>query len=453
MLTFLDFLTFGITLIFVIFGLKRIFQTKTVCSADIVCFTLFVFYGMPIVYDYIVTTTPSDWFYVSWVSRRVRYIYDILLLVGVLLIQLGARTKPSQRETLRNRGFTREPLQASGVVTFFTILAWCVLLMPIPAVLLFSPKPMTYLGYHRSISEAYETSRGFAGAHNLISFMCIAALGAFFLIYWVRTRQTRSSWDAIRWIAVSLALIAVFIHSKRTAILFFLGIIFIVNFLEHRLRFSKVLIYAVVTLVGLYIYIGAQKGLTRSPLEFLRGDFARDYTLRHAIYRGRMTESSIVPYRGVTYLFTAVAYVPRVVWPNKPWPANVYFTRDVFNWTSSENIGWNFGFGFLEELVMNFGYMGILGCFFIGRISRTLDKFIYERSSYYAILWLPLVFSCVFASSVVLKLVVVLVVPTMIFGRVFAGPGSWLVLDSGEYENMEGEYYINENEDANSVLL
>ena len=92
---------------------------------------------------------------------------------------------------------------------------------------------------------------------------------------------------------------------------------------------------------------------------------------------------------------------------------------------------------------MNFGYIGILGCFFIGRFSRWLDRFIYSRSSYYAILWLPMIFGCVFASSVILKLITFMIVPTFVFARIFAGPNSWISLysaDDYEYHEIDEAY-------------
>jgi hypothetical protein len=114
------------------------------------------------------------------------------------------------------------------------------------------------------------------------------------------------------------------------------------------------------------------------------------------------------------------AYVPRSLWPAKPWTAPVYLTNDVFNRREGEHLSWGFGLGFIEELIMNFGYFGILGCLLIGKLCVWLDGRIYGRSSFYGVLWIPMVFSCAFASSVVLSLVIVVVVPALLLRPVFA---------------------------------
>ena len=91
MLFFLDSLVVLILLVITMRAVLRAFRTRIVCSSDLICGVLFVFYGLPLVYDWFSTgALVPDWFYMAWSSRRVRFIYDFVLLSSVLLIKLGA---------------------------------------------------------------------------------------------------------------------------------------------------------------------------------------------------------------------------------------------------------------------------------------------------------------------------------------------------------------------------
>ena len=52
-------------------------------------------------------------------------------------------------------------------------------------------------------------------------------------------------------------------------------------------------------------------------------------------------------------------FIPRVNWPEKPYPYAVYFVNDVLN-LPKKPIGWSFTTCILEEMISNFGIVGIL---------------------------------------------------------------------------------------------
>lgn len=416
-------------------GLLRAFRTRQARSSDLICVILFVFYGLPLVYDWIFTFHIPSYFFGAWSSQRVQFLYPLVLLATVLLVKLGAwQRRPLHGARFWHADVSLVPMRPAGVIPVFVVIAWVLLLAPVPAVMLLSDDPAAYLRYGALVAQHREGTPIQKQMIALIILICIVALFGFFVVYWVRTRYTRSGSDPVRWLSVVLVLIAAWIHGKRSMILFIFVIVGFVNFLERRLRFRTVLLYVLIGVVGGYFYIGLAKAYTRTPLEYVRGDLARDYTLRHVIYRSNWTGSELVPYRGATYIFLMTAYVPRVYWPGKPWPAPVYLTSDVFDRDADQLLGWGFGLGFMEELIMNFGYLGILGCLLIGKASAWLDRFIYARSSYYAVLWVPLVFGCVFASGVILKLIIFLVIPALLLSRIFTSPAAWIPIHPvGQY--------------------
>lgn len=410
-------------------GVRRALRTRHLDSADLICLVLFIFYGMPLVYDWVFPFEVPRYFLYASQSVRTQAIYPIVLLSSVLLIKIGSWRRRDQTMAVAYDPQTRlVPMRPVGMIPFFVLMAWLLLLSPIPSVLLLSPAPMSYLTYATVVQLRQGATDTQSLALQIISIVCILALFGFFLIYWVRTRYTRSAWDPVRWMAIVLVIAAVWIHGKRSIILFVLIIIGFVNFLERRLRLRTVLLYAVLGLVGGYLYIGMAKDFSRTPMEYVRGDLSRDYTLSHVIHRSSWTGSNILPYRGATYVFFVAAYVPRAIWHDKPWTAPVYLTNDVFRLRERERLGWGFGLGFMEELIMNFGFLGLAFCLLIGKMCSWLDRFIYARSTYYAILWVPLVFGCIFASSVILKLVTFVVVPAIVLSPLFANRNSWIPL-------------------------
>jgi len=50
----------------------------------------------------------------------------------------------------------------------------------------------------------------------------------------------------------------------------------------------------------------------------------------------------------------------------RPWPAPVYLTDDMFNRREGRHLSWGFDLGLVEELIKNFGFLGILGGLLIG---------------------------------------------------------------------------------------
>ncbi len=411
-------------------GLIKAFRTRQLSSADLICTVLFVFYGLPLVYDWIMPFSVPRHLFAAKSSERVQFLYAPVLVSSVLLIKLGAwRRKPFYDTSDWHTGFTLAPLRPAGVISIFVVIGWVLLLAPAAAVMLLSDDPAAYLSYGALVELHRYAAPGQKRAIAMIIMICLLAVFGFFLVYWIRTRYTRSGADPVRWLAVFLVFIAAWIHGKRSIILFILVIVGFVNFLERRLRFRTVIVYMVLGIVFGFLYIGVAKAYTRTPMEYLRGDLSRDYALRHTIYRSDWATSDLAPYRGATYVFLMAAYVPRSYWPAKPWPAEVYLTADVHRRNPDDLLGWVMGLGFVEELIINFGLVGILGCLIIGRASAWLDRFIYSKSSYYAVLWVPLVVGCVFSSGVILKLILFMVVPALVLGRVFTNPQSWIPVD------------------------
>src|SRR5690606_16390684 len=75
-----------------------------------------------------------------------------------------------------------------------------------------------------------------------------------------------------------------------------------------------------------------------------------------------------------SFLFGLTFFVPRSRWEEKPYPYAVYFVTSVLN-MPPEPIGWSFTTCILEEMISNFGFIGlILAPFFLLWICKVGDK-------------------------------------------------------------------------------
>ena len=93
----------------------------------------------------------------------------------------------------------------------------------------------------------------------------------------------------------------------------------------------------------------------------VRVDFGRDPGIMQAI-RAELDgpENRILEFRGESLLFNLAMFVPRTVWPTKPWPYAVYDTARALGLNRASSIGWGVTTSWLGESIANFGWAGFL---------------------------------------------------------------------------------------------
>ena len=160
----------------------KAFRTRVIHSADIICGVLFIFYGLPLVYDWFISPAiVPDHIYLAWSSYRVRFIYDIVLLSTVVLIKLGAHRRSSADITeFKEEGFSLVPMQPVGAIPTLTFLAWCLMFLPIVSVLLLSSDPAAYLSYGSVVELRHYVSQLEKLAMGFIGFALAARYSAIF---------------------------------------------------------------------------------------------------------------------------------------------------------------------------------------------------------------------------------------------------------------------------------
>jgi hypothetical protein len=99
------------------------------------------------------------------------------------------------------------------------------------------------------------------------------------------------------------------------------------------------------------------------PLETLLGDFAEADVQAVLLYNLGVLKDSFKPVHGQTYIMSALIFIPRVVWKNKPKSPKLRAATELqgaSGYQQSSRV-----YGLPGEGMLNFGYYGILPPFFV----------------------------------------------------------------------------------------
>lgn len=104
------------------------------------------------------------------------------------------------------------------------------------------------------------------------------------------------------------------------------------------------------------------------------GDVARGPILEKSVDLAGATTSRILPYWGSGYVYVLFYYVPRSIAPFKGTSTGTWFTAAALD-SKDDEIGWSLGVGCIEELLLNFGWLGLVpGLLLIGAAFRLIDS-------------------------------------------------------------------------------
>jgi hypothetical protein len=90
----------------------------------------------------------------------------------------------------------------------------------------------------------------------------------------------------------------------------------------------------------------------------LGNDLTRAQVLARAVQESQPLGTTALPAVGQGYLYAAQFYLPRAFAPSKGYSTPAYFTA-LTNGEDAEYIAWGLGLGFLEELILNFGFYAV----------------------------------------------------------------------------------------------
>ena len=345
---------------------KRIVKNKCSSIAHFIVLVEYVFLCIPILLNYCIGIPTYN--YISWYksflpsmeSESIAFIYDMYILVSIILLYCYARSYDRRKSKYKKY----EDIKLNGLFNnriFLTI----VIVSPIIYIIL-SGKMTSYLIYASSGGRGIEDT----GFTTFLSMLILFSIYAF--CYQFFTKPVTKG----RFLILLLYSFAIsWINGKRFIIALML-IVYLFFYtrsdLSKKTR-KKLEIYTPFLFVALvlfsYYYLVVIKPLSdvsfNSVYDMLRVDFGRDDVIKYVINKELFQKSRILDYRGETFLSTFLTFVPRAIWPNKPYPHYMYLTASILG-TSIDKLPAGTTPSWFEMCIANCSWLGfVIGIVFI----------------------------------------------------------------------------------------
>ena len=118
-----------------------------------------------------------------------------------------------------------------------------------------------------------------------------------------------------------------------------------------------------------------------SVYDMLRVDFGRDDVIKYVIYEEFFEKNHILDYPGQSFFSTLFIFIPRIIWPNKPYSHYQYLTSSILNLPISKLPAGTTPCWY-EMTLCNFGYLGylvgifglIIFCYFADTMKQNKSK-------------------------------------------------------------------------------
>lgn len=153
-----------------------------------------------------------------------------------------------------------------------------------------------------------------------------------------------------------------------------------------RKRTFWILPIMVITLIAFSaFYLAVIKPLSNmnfdSVYDMLRVDFGRDDVIKYVIYKEFFKQNHILDYPGQSFFSTLFIFIPRIIWPSKPYSHYQYLTSSILNLPISKLPAGTTPCWY-EMTLCNFGYLGylvgifglIIFCYFADTMKQTKSK-------------------------------------------------------------------------------
>lgn len=354
---------------------RRIVKNKCSSMAHFIVLIEYIFLCVPILLNYCLGIPTYK--YISWYkpflpsmeSEAIAHIYDIYILASIVLLYCYARSYDRKKSKYKKY----EDIKLNGLFNnkvFLTL----VIVSPIIYILL-SGKLTSYLIYASAGGRGIEDTKFTTYLSMLILFSLYAFCYQFFNKPITKGRFL---------ILLLYSLAVAWVNGKRFIIALML-IVYLFFYTRSDLSTKtrkKLEIYTPLLFIALvlfsYYYLVAIKPLSDvsfdSVYDMLRVDFGRDDVVKYVINKELFQKSPILDYRCETFLSTFLTFVPRAIWPNKPYPHYMYLTASILG-RSIDKLPAGTTPSWFEMCIANCSWLGFLiGIGFIPLLCKWCDK-------------------------------------------------------------------------------
>lgn len=378
----LDWLLIIFGTIFALSSFKKIcFQKNCSISNFIICI-VYVFCILPIILNYFVGIPEYNtvYWYKVFISpmnnETISCIYDIYIFASITMLYIySSEFKPKNTQ--------------NDMLMFFNsnIFGKIIVLSPFIYILI-SGTLKNYMVYNTQSLRGFDINNS-SYFTNLIALIFLSLFSYYSSFF---KKEKKRKVDYIVFILYNLLII--WIVGKRfifaniaITILYYLSQLDLKENIRRKMfKLVPVFLITLICFSGLYLKVVRPLSDTSfdSIYEMLRVDFGRDDVIKYTIEKEIIKNERILEYRGETMLGLLLQFVPRKIWPGKPYPHYMYLTSSLLN-VNIFKLPAGTTPSYYEMAISNFGYFGfifaiftlLLLCYFADKSQSIDTKYIW----------------------------------------------------------------------------
>ena len=357
----------------VLMAYKRVVFRENCSVANYVIIVLYVFCVLPIILNYMVGLPQyiTAYWYKPFIepmhNEQVSIIYDLYIMLCIIFLYIFCGRK-KRRIILAPYNSLTSILCDNRVIS--------IILIFLPIIYIALTGSWKYYAVY-----AVSSARGLTES-NKMALMTPCMLISMVVYFGTVFKEKLTVIKIILTLFYSVAI--VWISGKRfmLANILLLFIFYTVNLdisVEGRKKIYKALPILGIVLIGFSIFYLAvirpmAETSSSSIYDMLRVDFGRDDVIKYVINKEIIRGERILEYRGETFLSLIGAFIPRKMWPSKPYPHYMYLTGSILN-LSIHNLPAGTTPSLLEMTICNFGFWGFaVGIIFLVWICNMIDR-------------------------------------------------------------------------------
>ena len=378
----LDWLLIIFGTIFALSSFKKIcFQKNCSISNFIICI-VYVFCILPIILNYFVGIPEYNtvYWYKVFISpmnnETISCIYDIYIFASITMLYIySSESKPKNTQNDKLMFFNSN------------IFGKIIVLSPFIYILI-SGTLKNYMVYNTQSLRGFDINNS-SYFTNLIALIFLSLFSYYSSFF---KKEKKRKVDYIVFILYNLLII--WIVGKRfifaniaITILYYLSQLDLKENIRRKMfKLVPVFLITLICFSGLYLKVVRPLSDTSfdSIYEMLRVDFGRDDVIKYTIEKEIIKNERILEYRGETMLGLLLQFVPRKIWPGKPYPHYMYLTSSLLN-VNIFKLPAGTTPSYYEMAISNFGYFGfifaiftlLLLCYFADKSQSIDTKYIW----------------------------------------------------------------------------
>jgi len=369
----LDWIMIIISTIIVYKVYKNIIYVKNASISNYIIVILYVFCVLPIVLNYFIgiPSYSTVYWYKPFIkvmnNSMVNIIYDIYIFLTIVILYVLFASRTPNIELKRENTLT-------SLFSNNKIIALVLIFLPLIIILL-TGTLKNYATYNISSSRGFSENMG----TSLVTPALLVSMITFFSVFFKKNFNFKK-------IIISLIYFTciVWISGKRFMIANILVLIIFYSVNSTLSEKARKKMFKMLPLLGVFLiifsgfYLIAIRPLSdtsfESVYEMLRVDFGRDDVIKYVINEEIINNKKILEYRGETFISLLLFFVPRKIWPTKPYPHYMYLTASILG-LNIYQLPAGTTPSLLEMTICNFGSLGFpVGIIVLCILTYLIDK-------------------------------------------------------------------------------